>query len=63
MSRMPRFYESMAKVGIVYGPEFQGLADVTASPTEQVAIGHIIDPNNHRGAPLHAAPCCHRFSP
>ena len=36
-----RFYEDLAKVGFVYGPEFRGLTAVTASTTEHSAIGQI----------------------
>lgn len=52
-----RFYETMGKIGLVYGPEFQTLADVTASPTEGIAGGRIYDPNGHRRGPftLHPA--------
>ena len=36
-----KWYEIMARVGLVYGPEFQGIASLTASATEKAAAGEI----------------------
>lgn len=36
-----RWYEAMADIGIVYGPEFQGLSKITSSTSENLAIGEI----------------------
>ncbi|OJI89152.1 hypothetical protein ASPTUDRAFT_134297 [Aspergillus tubingensis CBS 134.48] len=37
-----RFYEAMANVGIVYGPEFQGLTNINCSPTDGLATADIV---------------------
>lgn len=39
--RVSRWYEIMARVGLVYGPEFQGITSLTASTTEHLAAGEI----------------------
>ena len=36
-----KWYEIMARVGLVYGPKFRGIASLTSSPTEQLALGEI----------------------
>ena len=36
-----RWYETMADTGIVYGPNFQGLTDITSSTTENLASGTV----------------------
>lgn len=38
---VPRWYDVMARVGLNYGPEFQGITELTASPTEPLAHGVI----------------------
>lgn len=35
----PRWYEIMARVGLVYGPSFQGIDSLEASPVQRRAIG------------------------
>lgn len=39
-----KWYEIMARVGLVYGPDFQGIASLTASATEKLAAGEIKNP-------------------
>lgn len=36
-----RWYEAMADLGIVYGPEFRRLDSITSSPTDYLATGNI----------------------
>lgn len=36
-----RWYETMADTGIVYGPKFQGLTDITSSTTENLSSGTV----------------------
>ncbi|RMZ86790.1 hypothetical protein DV736_g5985, partial [Chaetothyriales sp. CBS 134916] len=52
-----QFYENMAKVGFMYGPEFRGLTNMTASATDEAANGQIINRNTDSRAPftLHPA--------
>jgi len=52
-----RFYDEMAKIGFLYGPEFQGLANVSSSTTEELATGEIINRNTQSRSPftLHPA--------
>lgn len=38
---MSRFYDTMAKIGITYGPEFQLLSNVVASPSARTASGKV----------------------
>lgn len=38
-----QIYDSLAKVGFVYGPEFRGLASVTSSTIEDVAHGQVVN--------------------
>ncbi|OCL02964.1 putative polyketide synthase [Glonium stellatum] len=45
-----RWYDVMADVGIVYGPEFQGLSKVTSSTSEQLAAATIENPEVHQNA-------------
>ncbi|KPM42830.1 Lovastatin diketide synthase LovF [Neonectria ditissima] len=53
----PRIYESLSKVGFVYGPEFRSLENVTSSCTEELAIGQIVNRSQQSRAPftLHPA--------
>ena len=44
-----RWYQTMRKVGLNYGPAFQGLRGITTSATSQTAVAHIsnsISPND-----------------
>ncbi|KAK3687394.1 KR domain-containing protein [Podospora appendiculata] len=52
-----KWYEIMARVGLVYGPEFQGIKSLAASTTKQLATGLITSPDAHRQAafPFHPA--------
>ncbi|KAH6689849.1 KR domain-containing protein [Plectosphaerella plurivora] len=47
-----RFYEAMSKQGIVYGPEFQGLSNITSSVSEQLAEADVKDPSDQSRAPF-----------
>lgn len=38
-----RWYDTMAQVGLNYGPMFRGLYDITASPVEQAANAKVTD--------------------
>lgn len=49
---VPRWYDVMARVGLNYGPEFQGITELTASPTEPLAHGVIANPASHQEAPF-----------
>ncbi len=40
-----RFYGEMAKIGFVYGPEFQGLTNISSSVTEELASSEVINRN------------------
>ncbi|KAL6362754.1 hypothetical protein LRP88_04058 [Fusarium phalaenopsidis] len=43
-----RWYQTMSKVGINYGPTFQGLEDVSAHPVDNFAVAKVtntVDPN------------------
>ncbi|KAH3942932.1 hypothetical protein HBI24_080280 [Parastagonospora nodorum] len=50
LSKLPRkltsmrFYEAMARVGVVFGPEFQRLVDITSSATDSLAEAHVVSP-------------------
>lgn len=50
------FYEAMERNGFVYGPEFQSLADITTSTTEQIAEAKIIDRHDHTPSPFSLHP-------
>ncbi|KAE8135205.1 hypothetical protein BDV38DRAFT_294724 [Aspergillus pseudotamarii] len=39
----PRWYETMSRVGLKYGPRFSGLRDITASVTETKAVAAMFD--------------------
>jgi SAM-dependent methyltransferase len=39
-----RFYEAMARVGVVFGPEFQRLEDITSSVTIPLAEAQVVSP-------------------
>ncbi|KAL4887827.1 polyketide synthase dehydratase-domain-containing protein [Aspergillus ambiguus] len=43
-----RWYDALARVGLVYGPEFQGIIDVSASAVEPLAAGIITNPDLHQ---------------
>jgi SAM-dependent methyltransferase len=47
-----RWYDVMARVGLVYGPEFQGLTDLSASAVEPLAAGVITNPDSHQSGPF-----------
>lgn len=47
-----QWYEIMARVGLVYGPEFRGLNDLTASATEQSAAALIKTRPGQQEAPF-----------
>lgn len=47
-----RWYEIMARVGLVYGPEFQGISALSSSATEQIAVGDITLSKNQEKAPF-----------
>ncbi|KAI5460132.1 putative polyketide synthase [Mariannaea sp. PMI_226] len=38
-----RWYKTMARIGLNYGPRFQGLQDITASVVDKVASGRVTD--------------------
>lgn len=38
-----RWYRTMKKVGLNYGPAFHGLEDISASPNDRVAVADIVD--------------------
>ncbi|KAF5575127.1 polyketide synthase [Fusarium pseudocircinatum] len=52
-----RIYNQLAHVGFVYGPEFRGLLDAIASPSENLAHGRIANKTSHSRSPftLHPA--------
>lgn len=39
-----RWYQALHRRGLEYGPRFQGLQDITASPTGRIALGTVTDP-------------------
>lgn len=45
-----RFYDEMAKIGFVYGAEFQGLAGISSSTTRELAASDIINKNTQSRA-------------
>jgi NADPH:quinone reductase-like Zn-dependent oxidoreductase/SAM-dependent methyltransferase len=47
-----QIYDSLAKVGFVYGPEFRGLANVTSSTTEEQAIGQVVNRSQQSNGPF-----------
>jgi SAM-dependent methyltransferase len=51
-----RFYEAMARVGVIFGPEFQRLQDITSSATDSLAEAQVVSPaplENKRPFALH----------
>ena len=48
----PRWYEVMARVGLNYGPEFQGIISISTSATENLAVGEITDSIARQEAPF-----------
>ncbi|KAH9986727.1 polyketide synthase dehydratase-domain-containing protein [Xylariaceae sp. FL0662B] len=52
----PAFYGAMTRNGFNYGPEFQSLADITTSTTEQIAEAILVDRHNHSSAPFSLHP-------
>ena len=47
-----KWYEIMARVGLVYGPEFRGITKLSSSTTEYLAAGEITNPIAHQEAPF-----------
>ncbi|KAL7916747.1 putative polyketide synthase [Trichoderma velutinum] len=47
-----KWYEIMARVGLVYGPEFQGITALAASTTEKLATGIISNSATRQDAPF-----------
>ena len=47
-----KWYEIMARVGLVYGPEFRGITKLSSSATECIAAGEITDSLAHQEAPF-----------
>ncbi|KAK3311877.1 polyketide synthase [Apodospora peruviana] len=52
----PRFYEAMARVGIIYGPEFQPLVDISSSVTERVAQAKLVQSSSQASQPFFLHP-------
>ena len=52
-----RWYRTMKKAGLNYGPAFQGLENISASPNDRIAVADIIDPleTNDIQYPIHPA--------
>ncbi|EHK97193.1 putative Phthiocerol synthesis polyketide synthase type I PpsC [Glarea lozoyensis 74030] len=50
--RVARWYEIMARVGLVYGPEFQGIKELTSSATEYKAVAEIGNTQSRQEAPF-----------
>ncbi|KAF5553596.1 polyketide synthase [Fusarium napiforme] len=52
-----RIYNQLTQVGFIYGPEFRGLLDATASPTEDLVHGRIANKTakSHSPFTLHPA--------
>ena len=48
----PRLYEALADIGLVYGPEFQGLTAITSSTTESLSTGEITNSRSRQEAPF-----------
>lgn len=51
-----RWYDAMARVGLVYGPEFRGLEAIRASTASQAAAGAIVSSAAHQNGPFHFHP-------
>ena len=49
---VPRWYEIMARVGLVYGPEFQGITKLASSTMEHRVVGEITNSATRQGAPF-----------
>lgn len=49
---VPRWYETMARMGLVYGPEFQGITAIDSSTVENLAMGQIANSPAHQAAPF-----------
>ncbi|KAI0107229.1 polyketide synthase [Nemania sp. FL0031] len=47
-----RFYEAMTRIGIVYGPEFQPLDEISASVTERAAEAKLVRPGTRASQPF-----------
>ena len=47
-----RWYEIMARVGLNYGPEFQGITSISTSATENLAVGEITNSVARQEAPF-----------
>ena len=47
-----RWYETMARVGLVYGPEFQGITELSTSAKDRVAVAEIASTVIRQGAPF-----------
>ena len=52
-----QWYQAMAHIGIVYGPQFQGLSDIISSTTASIARGKIMNSSSHSHPqfPVHPA--------
>ncbi|KAH7195357.1 polyketide synthase [Fusarium oxysporum] len=53
----PRIYSQLSHVGFIYGPEFRGLLDATASPLEDLVYGRVDNKTSQSNSPftLHPA--------
>ncbi|KAG8162941.1 hypothetical protein KVR01_007419 [Diaporthe batatas] len=47
-----KWYEIMARVGLVYGPEFQGITSLSSSTTEKLAAATITNSSARQNAPF-----------
>ena len=47
-----RWYENLARVGLIYGPEFQGITAISSSAVENVAVGQILNSTDRQAAPF-----------
>lgn len=53
-----RWYEIMARVGLVYGPEFQGITEISSSTTQRLASGKITNTTSRQQGPFLFHPAC-----
>ncbi|KAF2832649.1 KR domain-containing protein, partial [Ophiobolus disseminans] len=47
-----RLYDALSRSGIVYGPEFRNLEDISASPTDKIAVSSVRPRDDHHTAPF-----------
>ena len=47
-----RWYENLARVGLVYGPEFRGITDISTSTVTHLAVGEITNTTARQKAPF-----------